>query len=89
MADISPCWLNSHNALVDFGHVANAPSKDFYHIFVTPHEVMSTLFLNCNQSISEHSIYILDSQNLALAQVAFRNVDLDLIQLTVVVANIF
>ncbi|XP_033760461.1 F-box only protein 36-like [Pecten maximus] len=33
--DVS-CWLNDHGALVDHPDVANPPSKDFYHIFVTP-----------------------------------------------------
>lgn len=32
----SPVWLNEHKALVDYTDVANAPSKDFYHVFVTP-----------------------------------------------------
>ena len=40
MEGISPCWLNESKAIVDFGHVAAAPSKDFYHIFVTPTEVI-------------------------------------------------
>ncbi|XP_052103743.1 F-box only protein 36-like [Mytilus californianus] len=44
MVDISPCWLNEHNALVDFGATANAPSKDFYHVFVTQKEIVLRLW---------------------------------------------
>ncbi|VDI37332.1 F-box protein 36 [Mytilus galloprovincialis] len=44
MVDISPCWLNEHNALVDFGATANAPSKDFYHVFVTTKEIVLRLW---------------------------------------------
>lgn len=41
MAKYSPVWLNEHHALVDYTDIANAPSKDFYHVFVTPKEVVS------------------------------------------------
>lgn len=44
MEGIAPCWLNEHKALVDFGHVADAPSKDFYHIFVTPKDIVFRLW---------------------------------------------
>ncbi|KAK3094364.1 hypothetical protein FSP39_000778 [Pinctada imbricata] len=37
-------WLNEHGALVDYGDVANAPSKDFYHVFVTPDQVCFRLW---------------------------------------------
>ena len=35
----SSVWLNEHGAFVDYTSIANAPSKDFYQVFVTPKEV--------------------------------------------------
>ncbi|XP_048746986.1 F-box only protein 36-like [Ostrea edulis] len=34
----SPVWLNEHHALVDYTDTAKAPSKDFFHVFVTPNQ---------------------------------------------------
>lgn len=33
-------WLDEHGALVDYSETALAPCKDFYHIYVTPKEVL-------------------------------------------------
>ncbi|XP_046563134.1 F-box only protein 36-like [Haliotis rubra] len=37
-------WLNEHEALVDYGQQAPSPSKDFFHIFVTPNEFIYRLW---------------------------------------------
>ncbi|KAL4220709.1 F-box protein 36b [Mactra antiquata] len=39
MASTSP-WLNEHGAIVEFSDTAVAPCKDFYHVFVTPKEII-------------------------------------------------
>ncbi|KAH3806044.1 F-box only protein 36-like isoform X2 [Dreissena polymorpha] len=33
-------WLDHHGALVDYSDTAQAPCKDFYHIYVTPKEII-------------------------------------------------
>ncbi|XP_060568592.1 F-box only protein 36-like isoform X2 [Ruditapes philippinarum] len=33
-------WLNPHHAIVEFSDSAQAPCKDFYHVFVTENEII-------------------------------------------------
>lgn len=51
MATCSNVWLNEHGAIVEFSDTAIAPCKDFYHVFITPTEVIISVSLRLNTCI--------------------------------------